>query len=301
MTGRRRAAAILGLLAFGALPAPASAADSPLLPPAAMAVAREGLEHLYHARLHEAADSFERLRTLAPGSPAADFLLGGIQWHVVTTGPQGFTAGGEAERRFFAHMDDAIAAGERQLENDGDDVAAHFFLGGAFGYKARYLAMQEKWWDAYRNGRRGVSHLEEAVELAPDLEDAYLGLGIFHYYADVLPSVLKFLAGFVGMGGDRERGLEEIRRATRGGHLVNVEARFFLAEILTTFEDDHWTAYGIARSLREQYPEHDLFAWMYARTLDALHRGGESAAEWRALREGERDRQTVGFLDYRLA
>lgn len=269
--------------------------------PPALAEARLGLDHLYHARLEEAAAAFERLRALDPNSPAPDFLLGGIQWHLVTTGPQGFTAGGELEQRFFAHMDDAIAAGEARLETDKDNVAAHFFLGGAYGYKARYRALQEKWWDAYRDGRRGVNHLERAVELAPDLDDAYLGLGIFHYYSDVLPSVLKFFAGFVGMSGDRERGLAEIRRAVRGGQLVGVEGRFFLAEIYTTFEEDHWTAYGFSQALRDEFPEHDLFAWVNARTLDALHLDQRSTAEWTALREGERNRRTLGFLDYRLA
>ena len=39
------------------------------------------------------------------------FLLGAIEWHRVTTGPQGMTAGGEPERAFFARMDAAIDLG----------------------------------------------------------------------------------------------------------------------------------------------------------------------------------------------
>ena len=91
------------------------------------------------------------------------------------------------------------------------------------------------------------------LSVPAELEDAYLGLGIFHYYADVLPSVLKVLGMLVGMGGDAERGLAEIQRAVRNGDLVNVEGRFFLAEIYTTFEEDHWTAYGYSRGLRDEF------------------------------------------------
>lgn len=293
---RRSLIAVAALLAAAASPA---AATSPL-PPDALRDAREGLTHLYHARLDSAAAAFERLRARDPGSPAADFLLGGIEWHRVTTGPQGFTAGGEAETRFFARMDAAIETGERRLEGNDDDVAAHFFVGGAYGYQARYLALQEKWWDAYRAGRRGVSHLEKAVKLDPELTDAYLGLGIFHYYADVLPSVLKVLGMLVGMGGDAERGLEEIRAAVRDGDLVGVEGRFFLAEIYTTFEEDHWTAYGYSRALRDEFPENELFTWVNARVLDELHLTDLSRPQWEQLADRAPDLQTKGFLEYRL-
>ena len=106
-------------------------------------------------------------------------------------------------------MDAAIEVGEAAIDRNPDDLSARFFVGGAYGYKARYLALQEKWWPAYRTGRRGVKQLEEVVKRDPDFADAYLGLGIYHYYSDVLPGVLQFLGTFVGVNGDRERGLRE--------------------------------------------------------------------------------------------
>ncbi|MEZ5066426.1 MAG: tetratricopeptide repeat protein [bacterium] len=293
----------LALTAFAVLvaPLPAGAAGFAVLDGDAMVAARAGLEELYHARTAEAAEQFERVRELLPDSPAADFLLGGIEWHRLTTGPQGFVAGGELEAAFFARMDSAIALGEAALERDPADASARFFLGGAYGYEARYLAMQEKWWDAYRKGRKGVDQLETLVEEHPDCDDAYLGLGIYHYYADVIPSVLKVFSGLVGMNGDRARGLDELRRAVRGRGLGEVEARFFLSEIHTSFEEKHWIAYGYSRGLREQYPENELFTWLNARVLDELHLTDAAAAEWAELREVPRPGRMRGFLDYRLA
>ncbi|HMB69948.1 MAG TPA: tetratricopeptide repeat protein, partial [bacterium] len=280
------------------LPAPA-AARSPL-DGESLADARAGLDHLYHARIPQAREAFERIRARNPASPAADFLLGGVEWHRVTTGPAGFTEGGPAEKSFFARMDSAIALGEAAVDRNPDDVSARFFLGGAYGYKARYLAIQQKWWTAYRTGKAGVGHLERVVEQAPDLADAYLGLGIYHYYTDVLPSIFRFLGTLIGIRGDRDRGLEEIHRALREGSLVNVEARFFLAELNTSFENDHWTALGWSRSLRDEFPENELFAWLNARVLDELHLADEASAEWLALRERPRDGSLRGFLEYRL-
>ncbi|MGQ0723189.1 MAG: tetratricopeptide repeat protein [Candidatus Eiseniibacteriota bacterium] len=276
-------------------------AGAPLLEPLSLADARRGLDHLYHARVDSARIAFERIRARDPHGPAADFLLGGVEWHHVTTGPSGFSAGGDAERSFFARMDRAIELGEKAVRANPRDASARFFTGGAYGYKARYLAIQEKWWEAYRTGRKGLGHLEKAVEIDPDLADAYLGIGIYHYYADVLPSVLKILGAIVGLGGDRERGLAEIRRALDEGELVGVEARFFLAEILTTFEKDQWQALALSRSLREEFPANELFAWIDARVLDELHLTDLSAAEWRALRAAHDTGSLRGFLDYRLA
>ncbi|NNE42649.1 MAG: hypothetical protein HKN12_00445, partial [Gemmatimonadetes bacterium] len=120
----------VGVVTAGVLPA---GATSPL-PPDALREAQAGLDHLYHGRTGQARAAFERVRALQPASPAADFLLGGIEWHRLTTGPQGFTGGGATERDFFARMDAAIAVGEAAIERDGDDLAARFFVGGAYGY-----------------------------------------------------------------------------------------------------------------------------------------------------------------------
>ncbi|MFN8177135.1 MAG: tetratricopeptide repeat protein [bacterium] len=292
---------LLVALLCGVAAARSSAAAPPVLDAASLADARAGLDHLYHARTSEARVAFERVRARHPESPAADFFLGGIAWHDLTTGAQGFSGGGVAEQEFFARMDSSIAQGERAVTRDPADVSARFFLGGAYGYEARYYALQEKWWDAYKAGRKGVKQLERVVKDAPDLDDAYLGLGIYHYYADVIPSVLKVLGGILGLGGDRERGLAEIRRALRGGALVNVEARFFLGEIYTEFEEDQWTALGFARSLRDEFPENELFTWQTGRILDELFLTDLAAAEWRGLRAKPHAGRVRGFLDYRLA
>jgi tetratricopeptide (TPR) repeat protein len=276
-------------------------AGTPPLDAECLADAREGLEDLYHARPVQAVSAFERIRGRHPESPAADFLLGAIEWHRVTTGPQGMTAGGKAEQAFFARMDSAIALGERALERDEHDLAARFFLGGAYGYKARYLALQEEWWGAYRTGKKGVHHLEKVVEEDREFGDAYLGLGIYHYYADVVPKIVKIFGALVGLGGDRERGLEEIRRARRDGLLVEEECRFFLAEIESTFEHDQWAALVWARSLREEYPENELFTWLHARVLDELHLTDLAIAEWTELRGRVRGSRLIGFVEYRLA
>jgi tetratricopeptide (TPR) repeat protein len=236
-----------------------------------------------------------------PQHPAGKFFLGGLEWHKLTTGPSELIASETGSAPFFAKMDEAIALGESAVKANSKDASARFFLGGAYGYEARYLALQERWWDAYQKGKKGVSHLERVAKDRPDFGDAYLGLGIYHYYADVIPSVLKFFSKVVGMGGDKKRGLEEIHRSLREGTIVQPEARFFLAEIYSTFEEDQWRALEFSSSLRDEYPENELFAWMNARVLDELHLTDQASREWEWLRTKAEGPGHRGFVEYRLA
>ena len=54
--------------------------------------------------------------------------------------------------------------------------------------------------------------------LDPGLQDAYFGIGLYHYYADVAPVAAKMLRWLLLLpGGDREAGLREMLRARDGG------------------------------------------------------------------------------------
>ena len=62
---------------------------------------------------------------------------------------------------------------------------------------------------AARDGKRIKEALERALALDPDLQDAYFGIGLYHYYADVAPAAAKMLRWLLLLpGGDREQGLE---------------------------------------------------------------------------------------------
>ncbi len=60
---------------------------------------------------------------------------------------------------------------------------------------------------AARDGKRIKDALERALALDPGLQDAYFGLGLYHYYADVAPADPKMLRWLLLLpGGDRARG-----------------------------------------------------------------------------------------------
>lgn len=92
---------------------------------------------------------------------------------------------------------------------------------------------------AARDGTRIKNALERALVLDPGLTDAYFGIGLYHYYADVAPRALKMLRWLLLLpGGDRVEGLAETLRPRDAGQLVRSEADYQLHLIYLWYEKE---------------------------------------------------------------
>ena len=78
--------------------------------------------------------------------------------------------------------------------------------------------MEDRWLKAHWHGRRGKNALLSLVEIDPDYNDAYLGLGIYHYYSAVLPKIVRTLSYVMGIRGDKESGFVAAAACRHGGH-----------------------------------------------------------------------------------
>ena len=95
----------------------------------------------------------------------------------------------------------------------------------------------------------------------PSLEDAYLGLGIYNYFVDTLPTIVKMLKFLIGLpAGGRELGLEQLRRATDKGDLVRDEAKFYLAKDFSrSSEAEFGKSLDLFQQLAREYPDNMLW------------------------------------------
>jgi tetratricopeptide (TPR) repeat protein len=118
----------------------------------------------------------------------------------------------------------------------------------------RWLVTRHEWVSAYFAGKRGHKRLKEALELNPELYDAYLGLGIYDYYTDTLSGVQAVLAAML-IHGDKKRGLKELQMAIDHGEHARVEAMCFLVEIYTTEENTPAKALPLAQALHKEFPQ----------------------------------------------
>ncbi len=143
---------------------------------------------------------------------------------------------------------------------------------------------------AARDGNRIRAALERALALDPSLNDAYFGIGLYHYYADVAPAAAKILRFLLLLpGGDRAQGLREMLRAREHGELLTGEADFQLHVLYLWYEQKPAQARDLLVDLDRRYPTNPLFLERIAEIEDTyFHDAPASAARWQELAERAR-------------
>lgn len=157
------------------------------------------------------------------------------------------------------YADKTIETSKKLLKEQPDNKFLHFYLGGIYGNMGLENLRQGSYWSAYRNGSKGKGHLEKALEIDPDFADAALGIGIFKYYAAVLPRYMKPFLFLVRLNGSREEGLSKIKFAADKSTLSRIEATFFYAKILQEYEGDPTGASELCSQLHEQFPNNMFY------------------------------------------
>jgi tetratricopeptide (TPR) repeat protein len=141
-------------------------------------------------------------------------------------------------------------------ENIEEDVDAMFFYTGVQGMRAQLNATENEWWTTAQLGKKMKRNAELLVEKDPDYNEAYYFLGSFNYFADALPSYIKFVRTFMFLpGGNRTIGLKQLIRAYDQGNLVSAEAGRTLAIIYTYFEKIPKYGITMCENLLVRYPD----------------------------------------------
>ena len=124
-----------------------------------------------------------------------------------------------------------------------------------------------------------------ALQLDPALHDAYFGIGLYHYYADVAPAAAKMLPWLLlPPGGDRVQGLREMLQARDRGGLFKGEADFQLHLVYLWYERRTAHALGLIERLDARYPYNPLFRQSIAEIRNAyLNDRAAGAAAWQLL------------------
>ena len=188
------------------------------------------------------------------------------------------------DQAFQNEADTVIDQMERWTTREPARAEAWFYLGGAIGARAQWRVLRGQTVAAARDGKRIKSSLERALMLDPDLKDAYFGIGLYHYYADVAPAFAKMLRWLLLLpGGDRERGLEEMLRARNGGQLLRSEADYQLHQIYRWYEKETPRAIELLASLASRYRHNPHFSQQIAEIQDYTENHVGSLREWESL------------------
>ncbi len=240
-------------------PAAADRAPSTVLnDPFVRSKGKKGLNLLYNMRTEKARALFQQIDARYPEHPIGPFLQGLNLWWTIMLD----LADTSHDEAFFEKMDEVIARCDALLDDNPENFDALLFKGAAHGFKARLASNRSNWWKSLQNGRKAIGPAREVAEEAPPGNGDYVfGKGLYDYYTAILEEEYPAVKTFTWMipDGNRERGLELLRKTAEQGRYVKTEAIYYLTQINYLYEEDYHTTRKYVQKLRKRHPKNPYF------------------------------------------
>jgi len=196
----------------------------------------------------------------------------------------------------------ALALAKEVIRNDPKDARAHLFAGLSYGVLSVEAAHHSRYVTAFIRAKRMVGLLKRALALDPSLEDAYYGLGVYHFQLSRAPWV-RLVTWIVKDTGSL--GVRYLRRAAERGRWLKTLARVDLVWVLYR-ERRFGEARETLAPLLERYPGHPLYALARAEGYFIEENYPRAKREYAALHEslkgrpGDYARLYAGFAEWRV-
>jgi len=222
------------------------------------------------------------VRTCGPAPREACELLEAVSlWWRIQLDP----ASRARDAAFEVRVDQAIAAAEAWTRREPERAEAWFYLGGSYGARSQWRALRGSRLAAARDGKRIKEALERTLAIDPTIADAHFGIGLYRYYADVVPAAARILQWLLLLpGGDRNAGLQEIQRARQDGLLLRSEADYQLHLLYLWYEQRPEAAMTLLEGLAQRHPRNPHFQQAIAEVHDVyLHDAAASLRSWQSL------------------
>lgn len=228
---------------------------------------QQGVDHIYNFEFEQADSVFTEVIRIRPEHPVGYFFRAMIQWERIACN---FDDESQDEK-FYKLLDVVIKMCDERLKRDPNDVTAMFFKGGSVGFRGRLRANRGKWIAAADDGLIALPLIRKAYAIDSNNTDVLLGIGIYNYYAAVVPENYPYVKPVLLLfpSGDRKKGLEQLRIASEKARYAHVESAYFLMQNYIMFEKEYGKALEIARRLYSKYPKNSIFHCYYGRSLVA--------------------------------
>ncbi|HXW14793.1 MAG TPA: hypothetical protein VEN79_09815 [Terriglobia bacterium] len=230
-----------------------------------------GLDMIMDGDLDGAATVFQQIEQKDPDSPLGYVLEADVTWWKIyyfaadLTDPDVFDIVNMEATPYDSHFDDldnvAIHKAEARIHLGQDLARSNLYEGYAYALRGRLEGLHDRDLPTARAGKRMRSHLLRALELDPKLTDAYLGIGIYNYFVDTLPGIVKFLSMFIGLpSGSRTEGLRQLHLCAEKGELGRPEAKFYLAKDYSrSSEKQYEKSMHLFGELQQEFPHNPLW------------------------------------------
>ncbi len=194
----------------------------------------------------------------------------------------------------------ALRLEEKRLAANPNDVEALYARGVTRAQFATYTALIERaWFSALRNALGARRDHERVLELSPSTVEAKLIVGAHNYVVGNLPWGVKAAASMVGLGGNKDKGLQYLKECGQGNGETSIDAQILLAVFLRR-EHRYDEALPIVRELVPRFPQDVLLALEEGHLLRAAGRNQEAAEVYRRIWQAGREGHYPG-LHYEIA
>jgi tetratricopeptide (TPR) repeat protein len=176
-----------------------------------------------------------------------------------------------------------IAMCDANIAANPNDKNSYFARGYAKGMHAVFIILAEHSFStAARQGYASRNDSEAVLKLDPQYADARMAVGLQRFAVASLPRWVRIIVGVMGVGGNKEQGLADLREAAAHGVVTSVESKTALGLFLR-HDGRYPEALQVQRGLAEQYPHDFLFRLEVANLLKDEGHGLEAIAEYKKV------------------
>jgi tetratricopeptide (TPR) repeat protein len=278
-------------------------------------LAKDGMLHFYNLDYDGALQRFEALERMHPDSPMAkDYILTVVIFRELyhqdlldttyyahdnfLTSKRNVDVPAATRKRIDDLTDTVVAICDRRIKANESDKDAYFERGYAKGLHAAFITLVDhSFASAARQGYSARNDSEQALKIDPQYADAKLAVGIQQFAVASLPRLIRLMVGIVGVGGNKEKGLEMLRDAAAHGYVTNISARTVLSLFLR-HDARYPEALAVQHGLAVEFPHDYLFRLEEANLTKDMGNGPGAIAIYRQVLK---DAQQPGyFIDARL-
>jgi hypothetical protein len=162
-------------------------------------------------------------------------------------------------QRIESLTDTGIKLCDDRIKANSQDKDAYFARGYLRGIHAVFITLVDhSFVTAAHQGYSARGDSEQTLKIDPEYADAKMALGIQYFAVASLPRLVRMMVGIVGVGGNKEKGLQLLRESAAHGVVTGVESRTVLSLFLR-HDARYPEALAVQHGLAVEYPRNYLF------------------------------------------
>jgi hypothetical protein len=267
---------------------------------------RDGLLHFYNLDYEGALQRFEAVDRAHPQNPMAmDYILTVVIFRELyhqdlldttyyahdsfLSSKRNVDVPAETRQRIEHLTDTVVSICDQRIKANPQDKDAYFERGYAKGLHSAFITLVDhSFATAARQGYAARNDSEHALQIDPQYADAKMAVGIQQFAVASLPRFVRIMVGIVGVGGNKEKGLEMLRESAANGVVTNVSSRTVLSLFLR-HDARYPEALAVQHGLAVEFPHDYLFRLEEANlTKDAGNGPGAIAIYKQVLGDGQK-------------